>query len=762
MTNRTAIPDFPGLAGCVAAIVAVCSLAWACLATTALPPPAGAGAPVEDFSATRAAIHLRALARTPRPIASSMNEDARAYIVKQLRDMGLQPEVQVATVARQSTDNYHNVRVTLAVVHNIVVRKPGAALDHAYRPALLLASHYDSEADAQGASDAASAAAMLETARALQAAPPLAGDVVLLFADGDRIGTMGELAFAGQHPLAPRVGMTLRFQHFGNTGPVMLQFARGTAGTAIGAWASGPAHPRGSSLVSDATSLMPAARGSSPLASLRAPLLQFGAVAGRVGNWDTPARFSLATLQHEGNTMLSLARELAARPLARTGASGDQVYFTLPLVGMVHYPAAATWTITGIACLLLACTCAAAIEGGWADLTDIVKGAFGYALVASAPLAVLYLDGLHGAFSHLVAPGGSGVRYVQGVALLIAGIFVFGQRLLGASIGAMAAALGALAGLAAALAVSNWLTPGASYLLAWPLLSATIALAAQQSPGVRALPNWLRCAMLLCGLLPAVALAVPAARDTFAMLTPFRIHMPLWVLALALGSAVPLLGLAARRFAVRTVVVAGAALLAVPGSGAGMPDAAPPEPNPLVYYKDMPTWSEWWLSRQSQPDAWTGKLFPDQARPVKLVDVLGWQSQEVWYAKAPRNDIQFPFSRLLVSDDAPTRRIVFDLASKNRAPYIELKVIGGKPWRATMNERLLSYDPQIRNWTMSIYGMRDERLHFDMEMFGGIVGVSVREHIPGLPEQSLPVPEPEGKYIPMSGETIAADMLWFY
>lgn len=762
MTNQSAIPEFPGLAGCAAALAAVCALAWACLATTALPPPAGAGTPAEDFSAARAALHLQALARTPRPIASSMNEDARNYIVGQLREMGLQPEVQEATVVRQSVDNYHNVHVTLAVAHNIVVRKTGVALDHAHRPALLLASHYDSEAATLGASDAASAAAMLETARAMQTGPAPAGDVVLLFADGDRIGAMGEQAFVEQHPLARRIGLTLRFQHLGNAGPVVLQRAHGEAGAAISAWARGPAHPRGSSLVSEAASMVPNARGAGALASLHAPLLQFGSVEGRLGNWDTPQRFDPATQQHEGATMLSLARTLAARPLARKAASGDQVYFALPALGMVHYSAGTAWTITGIACLLLACVCAAAVEGGKVELTGIVKGAFGYALVAGVPLAVMYLDGLHGSFAHMVAPGQPGLRYVQGMALVIAGLFVLGQRMLRARIGALAAALGALAWLAAGLVVSNWLAPGSSYLLAWPVLGATIALAAQLSPRVQALPNGVRFALLPAGVLPAVALAVPAARDTFAMLTPFRIHMPLWLLSLALGAAVPLLGLAARRFAVRATVIAGAALLAVPGSASAPDGVPPPGPNPLVYYKDMPTWSEWWLSRQPQRDDWTRRLFPDQLKPVKLVDVLGWNSHEVWYARAPRNAIQFPHAIMLVSDDEPARRVVFDLTSRNRAPHVELRVRGGKPWRATLNERVLSYDPQIRNWSMSIYGMRDQRMHFDLQVFGGILEVSVEEHIPGLPASSLPVPEPAGAYIPMSAETISADILWFY
>ncbi|MGZ5201539.1 MAG: M28 family peptidase [Telluria sp.] len=762
MTTQSALPESTGLAGCVAAIAAVCALAWASLATTALPPPAVAGAPADAFSAGRAAHHLRALARTPRPVASAMNEDARRYIVETLRDLGLQPEVQEATVVRQSMDNQHNVHVTMAVVHNVVVRKPGVASDHARRPALLMAAHYDSDGDTLGASDAASSAALLETARALQANPPLPDDVVLLFADADRIGAMGEQAFAEQHPLARHIGLTLRFHHLGNEGPVIVQDAHGDVGAAIAAWAH--ANPRGSSLMREVARLMPDATGTGQLATLKAPLLQFASVEGRLGRWDTPERFSHETLQHEGDTMLSLARELGAARLDADAAVPDQIVFTLPLVGMVHYPASAIWNITGVTCLLLACVCAAAVQCGRAEAVDIVKGAFGFALAAGAPLAVLYLDGLHGAFSHLAARGGSGqpdLRYVEGVALVIAALFVLGQRRLRKHIGSMNAALGALAWLAAMLIFLSWTAPGTTYLLAIPIVCAAIVLATLQVPRIQHMPAWLRTAMLTAGMLPTVALAVPAARDAFAMTTPFRLHIPLWLLALVLAVSLPLLVVTARRFAVRGALLAGAALLALPVT-ASAPQHEPPAPNPLVYYKDMPTWSEWWLAGARPPDAWTHAQFPGQPKARRLVELFGWDSDNLWYTRAPRTALQFPYAILLVNDDEPTRHVAFDLTSKNAAPRIELRLDGGKPWHAVLNGRVLSHDDQIRNWSMSLYGMRDQMLHFEFDLFAGILQVGVDEHIPGLPAQALPSHPPPGPLIPLTGETISHDVLWFH
>lgn len=674
--------------------------------------------------------------------------------------MGLQPEVQAATVQRQTMDNQHNVHVTLAVVHNIVVHKHGVAPGHANRPAVLVASHYDSDADTVGAFDGAAAnAAMLETLRALQAAPPQPEDAIFLFADGDKVGALGEQGFAEQHPLARQVGLTLRFRDLGNRGPVVLQAAHGNAGAAIDAWSHG-ATARGSSLMREVSDLMPGARDTGPLAALDAPLLQFAAVEGRLGRFDTPALLDQSTLQHEGDTMLGLVREFTARPLPREQAGPDQLYFTLPLVGLIHYPADMVWSITRVTCLLLAGVCCAVIQRAGIELVDIIKGAFGYALAAGVPLGLFYLDGLHGFLSQLARPG-EDPRYVEVVAALMVASFILLQRRLRLRIGVMECTLGALVWLAAMLVFASWAVPGTTYLLAWPIIAASLALGALHAPCVSALSQPARLAVLLAGLAPAVLLIVPAMRDAFSMLTPFRPHLPLWLLAVMLGPFVPLLAVAGRRFAVRAFALAGLAVFALPGA-ASVPQATPPRPNPLVYYKDMPTWSEWWLAREPVLDGWSRGLFPGQQTPRTLVDVLGWNSGKVWYTRAKRTGLEFPYALQLVNDSTPQRHIEFDLTSKNRAPNIELRLYGGKPWRASVNGRELTNDDQVRNWSMSLYGMEDQALHFRLDMIGDpLLAIKVEERIPGVPEQALQKPLPRDAFIPMTGQTVSTDTMWF-
>jgi hypothetical protein len=707
--------------------------------------------------------HVRVIAAAPRPLATQMNKQTRDYIVTTLRGMGLDPEIQTATVQKQTVDNMHNVHVTLAVVQNIVVRKPGTLPNHANKPAVLLATHYDSYRDTLGAADgAASPAAMIETLRALQAGAPLRNDTIFLFADGDKEGMLGEQAFVEQHPLARQVGLSLGFHHLGNRGPVVLLKAHGNAGDAISAWANSAAHPQGSSLIREAAKFMANTRGTSPLTAMDAPLLEFAAVEGKLGRFDTPDLLDQSTLQHEGDTMLTLARTFGARALTRSTGDAEEVYFSVPALGMLHYSADLVWPLTRLTCLLLAAVCCLAIQRAAVDPSDIVNGAFGYALIVGLPLGVFYLDGLYGWFAQLIGQP-NGLRYVEGLALLMAAIVVLLQRRLVKRIGLVPAALGALAWLALMLAVVSWRAPGASFLLAWPLLAAALALAAMQLRRVQGLPPLAQACVMVAGLAPAVLLIVPAARDAFSLLMPFRLHMPLWFVAALLGFGLGLLPLLGRRYAVRACALAGLGLLAMPGA-ASAPEADPPRANPLIYYKHMPTWSEWWFSREPTQEDWSRALFPGQPRPQRLVDVLGWDSDEYWYARAKRLDgLAFPNALLLINDSPPKRAIEFDLASTNRAPNIELRLQGGKPWQASVNGRTLSSgDWQIRNWSLSLYGMENRKLHFRFELVGDpILIVAVEEHLPGVPEQLLPKPLPREAFIPMSGQTISFDTLWF-
>jgi hypothetical protein len=747
-----------------AALLALGALVWLALGPT-LAPPAPVTAPAASFAAARALAHVAVLAQAPRPLASAANAQARAYLVAQLRAIGLDPQVQSATVQHNETDQLDNTHVTLAVVHNIVVRKAGSAPGHG--KALLLAAHYDTLATSPGAANGgASAAALLETLRALQASPPLAQDVIVLLADAQQQSGMGAQAFAEQHPWAKQVGMVLKFDNAGNRGPLVLYDSAGADGAAIDGWAAHAPRARGSSLMRAIYPLMPHAVPVGPLAGLNVPLLQFANVEGYTGprgSGDTLARLDAATLQHEGDTMLALTRHFASAGAMGEGATG-QVYFTVPYAGVVHYASGAVWPFARLACLLLFGVTCLAIQRSGVDALALLKGTFGYALISLAIMYAAY-------FAWQVLPTHEGYApmwqgfserewwYQLGCAAFCSAAFIYLQRRLQNTIGATAAALGALNCIALAMLAVSFRLPGASYVLVWPMLAALTALAALHWRRVDA---W-RVSILLAGAVPAVVLLTPAIREAFAVMSLGRMNLPLMLLAALLGGAIALLAALARRYMVRSLMLASLACVAVASSATPFKPALP-QANEVVYYKDMTTWRAYWLMPPAELDAWTRQVFANATGPHVFSDVFGHRSEPMWYAPAPKTGLAFPHIVVLNDEDDARRRVEFTLQSQNRAPNIEVWIERGKPVKTSVNGRQLT-DTKSRNWSLSLYGMQDQPLHFAIDMEDGSENfrVRVQEKIPGLPEAILPHRPAalQPALTPLTGMTIASDTLLF-
>jgi Zn-dependent M28 family amino/carboxypeptidase len=131
------------------------------------------------------------IAVVPHPVGSAANAGVRDYLLAELRDLGLQPNVLAATAVRGNE---------LARVENIHARIPGrASTGH-----VVLAAHYDSVAQAPGAADdAAGVAAILETARALRATSPLRNDIDVVITDGEEPGLLGAQAFVTSGVIDP-------------------------------------------------------------------------------------------------------------------------------------------------------------------------------------------------------------------------------------------------------------------------------------------------------------------------------------------------------------------------------------------------------------------------------------------------------------------------------------------------------------------------------------------------------------------------------
>lgn len=721
------------------------------------------------FAAARALVHVRALARMPRPVASTANAEARAYLLDQLRGLGLGPEVEQETVRHVWVDRLGNAKVTLAVVHNILVRKPGSGPRG--RPAVLASAHYDSGGDSPGAADgAASSAALLEALRALQAGPPLDNDLLFVFTDADATLALGTRGFAESHPWARRARIALRFDNLGNRGPLELVDASHADGFTIDAWSAASPAAAGSSFMAELTRDRPRRAAAGLLADAGASVLQFATLRGTLGadgRADVPQRLAPSSLQHEGDTMLALLRRFGNTPLPTAPTARGQVFFTLPGLGGLHYAQAWVWPLSALACALSVLACRRALRLRVAG-SDIVQAAFGFVFMATLATFIAHIcrDALPGQEARydasLLASGTAADWQLLGFLLLPAALFLVLQRRLQNKLGAQTTMLGVMLVANVALLLASFAAPGASYVLAWPLLAAQVAWLLLASPRAQAWRAGARTAVLLGAALPILFLLLPAAHASLAWVGPQWMVLPSSMVCAAVGLAGMALAQLARRFAARALLLGCAGCLATAWA---TPSKAPPLPIPnyLVYFKDTPSWQAYWMYPPLPLDGWTRRVFPNTMHPYQLPYVFGVTSQPVWYAAAPRIDaIAYP--DLVIEKDerpGPTRHVEFRLRSKNRAPEIMLRLLGNPAVRASVNGRVLS-EGLYRSWKLDLRGMEDQELHFafDLQGDGGFTAF-IQERAPGLPERALP-PRPAGmepRLMPGTGTTVSSDIL---
>ncbi|SYX84279.1 M28 family peptidase [Paenibacillus alvei] len=300
------------------------------------PAPKGENAPIEQFSAERAMKHVRAIAQLPHPSGSLENERVRTYLVEQMELLGLQPNVNTYPWRGQ----FNGISESFEL-HNIIGvhkgTKPGKAL--------MLTAHYDSTPFGPGANDdAVGVAALLETARILQASPSMDRDIWFVLTDGEEKGLLGAEAFWFDNKVREQIGLVVNFEARGSRGPsIMFQSSRDN-GKLISEFASFAVSPVSTSLLGDLYLTMPNETDLTVSLNAGIPGLNFGYIDGwdkYHSEQDTPDNVSMATLQHHGENALAAAKQFGSMDLEQLNGS-DRVYFNW-FTMLLHYPA--SWSI---------------------------------------------------------------------------------------------------------------------------------------------------------------------------------------------------------------------------------------------------------------------------------------------------------------------------------------------------------------------------------------------------------------------------------
>lgn len=649
------------------------------LGSTTPPAPRGEDTPPEAFSAARARQHLEFIAAAPRPVGSARHAEVRDYLVRALRELGLRVQLQRAPAYRLARPGMH----LAATVENVVAVLPG----NGEAPgAVLLAAHYDSVPTGPGASDNGTAvAALLETARALRSLPPLQRDIVFLFSDAEENQLLGARAFQQHPPLAQDTVAVLNFEARGNGGPsIMFESSAGNAGL-ISLLAEVGRPAVATSLSQEVYQRLPNDTDFTELKADRLGL-NFGFIEGLTAyhtRLDDLAHVDPRSLQHQGDTMLALARRLGAGPLPRSDR--DAIYFN---VGprLVLYPAALAVPLWGVA---LAGLLALVGMGLRRRRLRPARLALAFAVALGGVLATALAVWL--AWSAMLAliepyramPDGEPYErslYVPAFAAIALGVLAlvrhFTRRWLELAEQHAATLLLWLA-LAGAMALA---LPGASYLFLWPALFELLPLALLLFPerGLRPLASTLvSCA---CAL-PALLLIAPLVDMLFTALT-IQLAAPLTVLtALLLLLLLPQLEATVGTGPRLAAVTGGlAAVLFLVGALRSPFDPEHPRPTSLTYLLDASRREAFWLSSGPQPDAWTAGVLGPSPERGRLVHALPAWDSPLLQAPAPVLPLPPPEARITRDETVNgVRSVTVRIRSPRGAPYLELQVEPARP-----------------------------------------------------------------------------------
>lgn len=331
-----------------AALLALSVLAALSAWRSSPPRPRGADAPATEFSAERAEnVLARLLADgAPRTSGSAAHAAFRERLHAEIGRLGLRPETDEGVACAP-----HG---SCARLVNVLAQLPGTEQG----PPILLTAHTDSVGTGPGASDDASGvAALLEAARALLAAPRR-NPVLLLFDDGEEDGLLGAELFA-RSPRARSVAAVVNLEARGTSGPSLLFETSGENAWLVRRAVSRLPRPVTSSLFAFVYDRLPndtdlTVYKREGLAGLN--LAFIGSAARYHTREDSLANLSRASLQHQGENALALARALAETDL-RSRREGRAVFFSVAGAFVVAWPKAAAPAVAVLSLLLVRLAC---------------------------------------------------------------------------------------------------------------------------------------------------------------------------------------------------------------------------------------------------------------------------------------------------------------------------------------------------------------------------------------------------------------------
>ncbi|MBN1936019.1 MAG: M20/M25/M40 family metallo-hydrolase [Anaerolineae bacterium] len=458
-------------------------------------PPKGTDAPTDVFSAGRALAVLQDLLaeEQPHPVGSAQNDVVQERLIAHLEALGYEVEIQAAESCREWEGQTHDV-----AVKNVLTRLPGRVDG----PAVALIAHYDSVPPGPGvADDGSNVAALIEIARILKQQVPMRNPIMFVFTDGEEAWMVGAEAFVQEHPWGKEIGVAINLEARGTSGRSLMFETSIDNAWLIDAYARSVPSPESNSLMYEIYRTMPNDTDLTVFKEAGIAGLNFSFIGD--GQYyhtaeDNFAHLDLGSVQHQGESVLAVARQLASQDL-NARPKGNAVYLSLLGLTTLRWPQAWTLPLVGLAALLLL-TCSAALI--WQGQTTIGALLWGLLTALLSIVGSMLLGwGLVWLMSKIAGVKAAALPALPTRIALWAGA-VCCALLLSAAFGQRAGVWGAGLGTwilweILALALALTLIGGTSVILV-PTLAATLLIALVAWSGIGSLA-WARDAILIAG-----------------------------------------------------------------------------------------------------------------------------------------------------------------------------------------------------------------------------------------------------------------------
>jgi hypothetical protein len=636
------------------AFVALAALAGLETCRLGNPDPAPAGAPAEQFSASRAIATLHAVSLDePHPLGVPAHDAVRDRIAAALRALDYAVDVQHTFAC--------NAAAVCGDVDNLIARRPGQP---AGGKAVVVVAHYDSVAAGPGASDdGTGVASALEIARAIRH-DALANPVVFLIDDGEESGLLGAEGFVADAARSSDAAFIINLEARGTTGtPYLFETSREQRWL-VPIVARALPHPVTTSLFATVYDQLPNDTDLTVFKRAQRAGINFAYIGGGT-QYHTPldnfADVDPGSVQRRGDQALAMVRAFGAADLG-AAAPGGAVWFDVFAAFVVWWPAGWSVWIAAAALALLAVAVIGGLRAGRLTLGGVALGVASFAgavvIAAALGVALARLLGLQarGALFEPHPEPRVAAAWLVGIAAAV-GLAGLARRR--ASFDAVFAGH-ALAWNALAVAVSVTL-PGASYLLVVPgLVMAALAAARTRWPIPEVVAS-------LGALVASAIVYLPFALVGYDALGDTSLTVTAVVLALSAASFAPLVSDTAPRVApgcLALAVVLGVVAALVPRAS-----ATHPRHLSLAYVLDADAGAARWQTFGPTPEVRAAAAFEPAPRLV-----LPWYGPRgtADVAPAPAEPIAPIAATVTPPSGDGTRTVALDLASARHATRLVL------------------------------------------------------------------------------------------